>query len=403
MADLELTVAARGTEQAAAGLDNVGRAGTRAASSMQQADRAILGTSTAMDRLASKLRSGEVLRNAAASAVLLGSSASGAVDKIAALGGALAAIPGPIGIIAGAVALGASAWSAWGKSAEEAARKAKEAADAIAGATAARDKALAAVAARATGTALGLGDDARRYATTPGASGLDRERLLALNPSDPGFALRGAAALAESGLDASGRERVLDALSQARRVGAKITDDSVGRAVESVRQATANSAPLSFAEEMTAASARGRYRGAGGFMGMLGVAERRETDTQADVVSDITGRDPRATRSALRAAESVFARITEASLTKAESPTVAQSQRDIADAMSGAVGTTIAWEALTAAGRDTSNSLIGLTDAAKKADEALRGIQGAQAAERAKKAGDGGGWTFRPPWRGSGE
>lgn len=393
MADLTISVAATGAEQAAGSLDRVGSAANRAGTGFDALSRQTERSGSTWDRVSKKFGSGEVLRNAAASTVLLANGSASATDKVAALGGALASIPGPVGAIAAVVALGASAWSAWTKSAEEAAKQAAETAAAIEAATGVRDKAMAAVAARASSTALALGADVRLAGAT-GADPEERKRLQRLNPNDPGFALRGAAALAESGLTGEGRGKVLEVLDASRAIGEKITGDHVTRAISTVAQDQANRAPISEDDAARAARARASYAANGG--GIFGSGFRRGTGdlgSLSDLVADTTQMDPDKTRARRAGAMGIGARITEVSLSRAEAPAVAESGRAIDDAARGAVSSAVTIEALGKASKDTSASLEGLTSAARAADEALRGL----VAKRDAAAGDRGGVTFPPP------
>jgi hypothetical protein len=224
MADdaLELPVRIPGAGQAAGDLDRVASAGQRTAQSMDRAEVSVKKTASAMDSLKQKLGSGEVLRNAAASAVLLSQSASGSADKVAALAGALAMVPGPIGAVSAAVAVGATVWSTYGKSAEEAANKAKAAAaasaEAVRTAMANQEQAKKALAA-ASGGATG---DAARLAEVSGVSEADVKKYSVLYGGDTTAGTAAAAALQEAGLSAEARAKLEKQADLIARTGGKV-------------------------------------------------------------------------------------------------------------------------------------------------------------------------------------
>lgn len=220
MADLTLDVEARGTEQAAAGMDKVASSTAKAGATW--------------DRLKQKLGSGEVLRNAAASAALLASGAGNTTDKIAALGGALASIPGPVGLVASAVAVGATALGVFGKQAEAAERRAAELAATLANLGKERGAAQGALAARITGAALALGPAASRFGAAGGtAAGLSAAQGLV--PGNAAGALAIGTQLAEGGLSDAQRQVAEATLADVKAAGYELSKEVVARVIEGIK------------------------------------------------------------------------------------------------------------------------------------------------------------------------
>lgn len=219
MADLDLTVDVKGADQAAAGLDKVGASAAK--------------TGNTWDQLRRKMGSGEVLRNAAASAALLSVGAGNTTQKIAALGGALASIPGPVGLIASGVAVAATVLDVFTKNAEQAEKAAAELAATLANLGKEKQAAQLALAGRITGAALRVGGDARRFALAGGRRS-EQEALQALSPGDPGAALRQATILAESGLSDEKRRKAVGVAQEAGNLGYQVDDDFVRRLAKSL-------------------------------------------------------------------------------------------------------------------------------------------------------------------------
>lgn len=219
MADLILDVEARGAQQAASQLDRVGASVSR--------------TGSAWDSLKRKMGSGEVLRNAAASAALLASGSGNATQKVAALGGALASIPGPIGAISAAVAVGATVLDVFGRSAAEAERKAAELAATLANLGKQKGDAQAALANRITAAALRIGPEAARFQAAGGtAEGLSAAQ--ALNPDAAG-ALTLGTQLASAGLTDEQRKLAESTLRDVKAAGFELSKEVVARVIEGIK------------------------------------------------------------------------------------------------------------------------------------------------------------------------
>lgn len=220
MADLVLDVEARGTAQAAAGMDKVATSTAKAGATWDQLKR--------------KLGSGEILRNAAASAALLATGVGNTTQKVAALGGALASIPGPVGMVAAAVAVGATALDVFGKSAEQAEKQAAELAATLADLGKQRSAAQEALAGRITASALRLGPAASRFSTAGGtAEGLSAAQRL--NPGDASGALEMGTQLAAGGLSSEQRQLAESTLADVRAAGFALSKEVVARVIEDIK------------------------------------------------------------------------------------------------------------------------------------------------------------------------
>lgn len=220
MADLVLTVEAQGTAQAAAGLDRVGASVNR--------------TASGWDALRKKMGSGEVLRNAAASAALLGTGAGNVTQKVAALGGALASIPGPVGLIASGVAVAATVLDVFAKNTEAAEKAAEELVATLANLGKQKVEAQQALAGRITGSALKLGTDARRFNASGGtAAGL--ETAQGLLPGDAQGALKLGAQIASGGLTGEQQKLAEGTLADIKSAGFELSKEVVARVIEGIK------------------------------------------------------------------------------------------------------------------------------------------------------------------------
>lgn len=218
--DLVLNVKVNGADPAANALDRVGASVSRTASTW--------------DRLKTKLGSGEVLRNAAASAALLATGAGNTTDKVAALGGALASIPGPVGLVASAVAIGATALGVFGKAAEQAERKAAELAATLANLGKQRGEAQQALAARVSGAAARLGGANARFTSAGGtAEGLAAAQRL--TGGDAAGALNLGTQLAAGGLTEDQRGLAESTLRDVKAAGFELSKEVVARVIEGIK------------------------------------------------------------------------------------------------------------------------------------------------------------------------
>lgn len=303
MADdaLELPVRIPGASQAAGDLDKVSQAGTRTATAMDRAEVSTRKTASSFDMLRQKLGSGEVLRNAAASAVLLSSSASGSAEKVAALAGALATIPGPVGAISAVVAVGATIWGTYGRTSAEAAAKAKQAsADALAAFQRATDGQIAAQA-KLAAAARSAGPGARLLGVS-GASRGQAQDLAAIAGGDSSAGVAGAAALAESGLAPLDQEAVIKQLDEAARIGAEVSGATITAAIKAKQ------------DEVKALAARAQFSARQGALFSPTSPIEQTTDTRVAGLSGITGLSESVVMSRLRNAASPEGQMREAAI-----------------------------------------------------------------------------------------
>lgn len=323
MADINLSVATVGAPQAAAALDNVAKS--------------VNNTSKSWDSLKQKLGSGEVLRNAAGTAALLATNAGSTTEKVAALGGALASIPGPIGAVAAGVAVAATVLGVYRKSAEEAAKATAELAKKLADLGKQKLAAESALAGAVGGAALRVGQDARAF-NSSGASQRNLDAFQVLTPGDPNAALRNATQVARSGLSDAGQADVVKIAERAHNIGETIGQAFIETAIATVKENTANFAPVSGDVLAQTAAARLRTIVAGG--GVTGGASRvgsETTRTDTGDLLDTLGGGHEQRLDEVNRAESQAGRSNERLLRLAEAPAVASSQAAIRDAFSAGV------------------------------------------------------------------
>lgn len=372
MADLILDVEARGTERAAAGMDKVASSTAKAGATW--------------DSLKRKLGSGEVLRNAAASAALLASGAGNTTDKIAALGGALASIPGPVGMVASAVAVGATVLGVFSKQAEEAEKKAAELAKTLADLGKQRVEAQGALAERISGSVLRGGKDLRSFAMTPGAGQYKRafDRLM---PGNAPGAMSAAAQLAASGAPEAEKLRALDILATVKAAGgagSTIDTDAVAKALVAAQEATAGfggseqeQRQALLAKELALGDAEARSGGMSGlgfgFEGRRVATDFQNREGALDVLGG-AGLGAEAAGRRVSSAESPLGKVITDLLDKAEAPSVAESGRSWGDAMQA--GTAAGGEALRAATDKAANSTNMLRISIERLDATIRGASG---------------------------
>jgi hypothetical protein len=314
MADLVLTVEAQGTAQAAAGIDRVGQSVQR--------------TGTTWDALKRKMGSGEVLRNAAASAALLGSGSGNATQKVAALGGALAAIPGPVGLVASAVAVAATVFDVFSKNAEAAEKAAAELAATLAGLGKQKVEAQVALAGRISGAAVRVGGDLRRF----NASGGTDEGLAAaqaLMPGDAGGALRLGAQVASGGLTGEQQKLAESTLSDIRSAGFELSKEVVARVIEGIKYEAEAFAGATDAQRRGGGRMEGESNRLGRFLDAVGAdsATRGQLSTMGN-----------------RAFLTQAGGTNESLLRMAEAPAVAQAAAETRDAFGA--GSIVAMDAL---------------------------------------------------------
>jgi len=347
MADINLSVATTGAPQAAAALDNVAKS--------------VNNTSKSWDSLKQKLGSGEVLRNAAGTAALLATNAGSTTDKVAALGGALASIPGPIGAVAAGVAVAATVLGVYRKSAEEAAKATAELAKQLADLGKQKLAAQSALANAVGGAALRVGQDARAF-NSSGASQRNLDAFQRLTPGDPNAALRAATQLARSGLSEGGQADVVKMAERAHNIGEAIGDAFIDTAVATVKENTANFAPVS--GDVLAQTAAARLRtlvSGGGVTGGAGITPKETTRTDTGDLLDTLGGGRGRRLDEINRAESQAGRANESLLRAAEAPTLASSQAAVRDAFGAGAGNASA--ALAAQTQINTNATKVLSDA----------------------------------------
>lgn len=348
MADLVLTVEAQGTAQAAAGIDRVGQSVSR--------------TGNSWDMLKRKIGSGEVLRNAAASAALLGMGTGDATQKVAALGGALASIPGPIGLLASGVAVAATVLDVFGKSAAAAEKAAQELAATLANLGKQKVEAQSALAGRITSAAVRVGPDIRRFRAAGGTeAGLSTAQELM--PGDATGALRLGTQLAASGLSAAGRKTAEGTLSDLKQAGYELSKEMVSRVVQSMKEEEVNFA---------------------------GATKETRLPTRMDRFLEATGADLLTQKTLTNQGNAAFLTqsgdINEALLRMAEAPAVAEAAAMTRDAF-GAGGNGVAAEALKIATERNAGATGVLTAAIV---DLTKKIEAAQAAGGGRKPADSG-------------
>jgi hypothetical protein len=330
-----------------------------------------------------KMMSGEVIRNTAASFALLATSAGGTTDKIAALGGALASIPGPIGMMSAAVAAGATVWGIFGKKAKEASDEVESLGKKLVDLGKARVAGLDALADRISGAAAKVGMDLRaNFAAGGGGKGVGQS----LYPGDANSPIKLAGALSSSGLNEQGKQDVLSSLSGARSIGKPLTDSLRDSIINEVQYRQEAFAPVSEDVIMAAAKARDEAAARGG--GIFGTSTpfRGVTGSEGDVgargiLREITPSDQQ------EALTKAFANMSSEpgqnflrSINRSESPAVAESSRTITDATSSGA---IAAQALKAATDRNATSTIQLTTAIIELDATIKATKGKQ--EEARK------------------
>lgn len=385
--------AARAAGSAVRARDSIRGAGAAAATSGAQAGRAAAGWGT----LATRMRSGEFVRNAATSFALLSQNGGDATDKILALSASLTSVPGKVGAVATAATIGVALWQQY-------AQAAKRAAEEVAALGAATLKAegefgagLDKIADRIASSAREVGAELRSFATA-GGSPAERRRLQGLMPGDARGALAGASQLAESGLSDGAREQVLSVLERARTIGTEITGDIVARAIEAAKGLDAGD-PAAVARARDARDAAAE-RG-GGIFGARSIPIPEAPSERAQVAALVAGPDAstealdRVFRRLDRAGDSL-ARGIEASLALAERGSVRAAGDRIREAGEG--GTRgFGPEALMRSTEEQRGSMDALTREVIELRKVMEGAQRAQITKR-NETRDRGGWGFRSPW-----
>jgi hypothetical protein len=362
-ADLTINFSTPGLTEAAAGMDKLGKAGVTAAANVTKAEGAIAGAGKAaakssdmMEKLQTKLRSGDVIRNTAASFALMGTASMGATEKVAALAGAMASLPGVAGLAAAAVAAGATIFSIYSKAADAAAAKVKALADEIEALQAKRGDMLGSVAARveaARAQAPGL-----RAFAAQGGDPMRRDQLTSVLGGDSALAGMAAGTMAAEGLDPAGQARVTQSLKDARALGLDITAEVIQRTIAAVQDEYAN---------------WGQY-------GKTSAAELIATGQGLNRQKDVT-----AIAQGFGRMGTVQGAILQSNLAEAEAPAVTAAITSTREGSRGALSA-IGQEAIRyRVTEDNTKSLDGLNTSIKALDTTIKGKQGEQ-----KGAGGGG-------------
>jgi hypothetical protein len=368
VADIELSVGATGAAQAAGDIDRVTASANRAGPALDRTAKSVDRTTSSYDAFSKKL-SGEVLRNAVGTFALLGVNATSAADKVSQVAGAFAQLPGPIGGVAAAVTVAATAWSYFEKSAEAARQKTEAEVEGIRQALAKVGQAQAAVVNRAGGVA-GLAPEARAFVTGGGDENA-RKALQNLMPGNAAGSLTGALELNKLP-DAAARSGVLETLQGARDIGTEITPDTIAKAVAA-----------RLAEIDTGAG--GRLAGRSAIMGDVQTVQRQAL-TEVDRVSEISGLTYEETQARLARSRTPYARAVAVNAAAVESVGVQSANQQAFDATTGAISSSAAQEALNQAARSTAGSFADLAKAVRDAQAALDAAAAANPAA-AKAAG----------------
>lgn len=378
MAGIEVPVSAPGLASTADGFNRLGASATTASGAMVKVSGSTDKMARSYDALRQKLGSGEVIRNASASFALMATSSAGTTEKIAGLAGALASVPGPIGLVAAGVAAAATIFSVYSKSAEEAARKTEELKKELLSLGTARASAQKSLADAVGGAAVKLGPGLRR-ALGRGASQTDLNTGSELAPGDASGALGIAGALGGSKLDAAGKAKVIDRLKALRAMGEDVSAATVVQAIKNREDEVAGSQTTPWDTTRAKVAQENAAARGGGIFG-TGPRLRRETGSEFTTgVLDLAGRDSANNRDLLdrfNASRSQGGMVNTEALTSAEAPAVADTNRQFRDAFRGAG--TIESEALRAATANNTTSTDNLTKAIVDLDAKIKAATEAQ-------------------------
>jgi hypothetical protein len=380
------TQATGGMQKAAGAADNFSRSATKAAASTRGAGDAFAG-------LATKVRSGEVLRNGAASFALMATAGDGALEKIAALGGAFAMIPGPIGIASAAIAVGATVLNVFAKSAEEAEKQAQALRDSLVDLGKQKIAAQVAVAARLGAAAAKVGPDLLGNIARGGGG---EARQVKLFGGDVNASLQYGSKLAQSGLDEAGKAKVDAALNDQRNAGERITSEMQDRAIEVIKAAAenVNTNPDDVAQAMRARE-EAQQRG-GGIFGdrIMPVEQQGAVGSRANNFIDIQGGDAESGNRRFNNSNSGYAKGVQSALDQVNAPAIAEAVRTLSDAtnITGANS-----EALSVATEQNTKSTImltkAITDLEIRISNTQSAIDGKGPARQVDTGGNfGGGW-----------
>ena len=373
MAGIEVPVSSPGLVPTADGFGKLATNADRAATGMMKTSAQADKMSKSFASLKQKMGSGEVIRNTAASFALMATQGNGAMEKVAGLSGALASIPGPIGMVAAGMAAAATIFNVYSKSAEEAAKKTedlKKEVVALGQAKGAAQKTLAdAVGGAAKAHGMGL-----RKAMSMGASQEDIGTGLSLTGGDAAESLGIAGSLGAAKLDAAGKADVVDRLKALRDMGVEISSKVVDEAIKQKEYELEASKPQS--AEDAARATEGRRAAAlrgGGIFGPGGGTPRETGSAFTQSVLELGGRDSSnndAMLNRFNASRSQAGRHNAMLLDAAEAPAIADTNRQFRDAFRG-TGTVEA-EALRVSTLANTTSTDNLTKAITDLDVTIK-------------------------------
>jgi hypothetical protein len=362
-AGIEVPVSAPGLGATTDGFNKLGNAAEKSAGSMVKTSAGVDRMGKSFESLKAKLGSGEVIRNGAASMALMATAGTGAAEKVAGLAGALASVPGPIGLVAAGVAAAVTIFNVYSKSAEEAAKRTAELKKEIAALGKERTSAQMALAGQIAGAAKTHGTGLRK-AMSQGASEADIQTGLSLTGGDAATSLGVAGALGASKLDQAGKDEVVARLKAFRDMGNEVTAKVVTDAIKQ-REYELQAATGSAEDASRAMDARSEYaRRGGGALGSFVMNPQDRGSNFTNAVLDMGGRDSSNNAELLNrynASQSQGGQHNARLLAAAEAPTIADAGRQFKDAFRGAGA--IESEALKVATLAASQSTDKLTEA----------------------------------------
>ncbi len=380
-----MTTAATAAEQKARALKVVADRVKAYREAQDKANTSVAKASANTDVLLQRMRSGEVVRNMASTMTLLAVTGGDATDKIAGVAGALAAVPGPVGMAASAVAAAAVAIGLLSKEAKRAAdavANTKKELDALGNA---RIEGLQQLASKITAAALSLGPNLRKSI----AAGADTSLGAALRPGDAKGALEVSTAIANENLSGAATGQLMEVLEQMRSMGEDITASVVKRAAQEVRYNAEAMAPISSeeAERLARSREESGMRGGGMFAGGINFAPRERVDLRGTVL-DTMGRDSSNNsqmNDAYSRSRSGLGRGWDAALRAAEAPAIAESNAAYRTAVSGSADTrTMEGEALKVSTDKNTTATKDLTKGIVKLEETIKTTQARLQGEKAE-------------------
>jgi len=360
MADLVLTVEAQGTAQAAAGIDRVGHSVTRTGQSWEMLKR--------------KMGSGEVMRNAAATSVLLSVGSDRAAQKVAALASAFSAIPGAVGATASAIAVAATVYDLIEQRAEAAKAAIAALAAEIAHMGQMKINTQLQLADRIGGAADKLGPAGRAMAMTDGA--IDHYDSFARMTGDPKTAAIMSTQMAEAKLSDIETKRTMDGLKLAVAAGAELNTAALNTVMMAAKEQTIAFGGADVGANLSAKAASIDAADARGMSGLGFGFARRNVAAQArsrDIAMEVSGESESASRRIDNAQRPLHKLISDA-FDKAGAPAGAEAASAWGDVM--AASSREGGEALRVATDKASGSTMILTKAIVDLTSAIKNKEG---------------------------